>query len=57
MTKYDLRTRDEARPGAAALIWRFSCHVRVDTHADRNTDACAIKNISSDYPMEDSESF
>jgi hypothetical protein len=29
----------------------------VDTQADRNTDARAIKNISSDYPMEDSEAF
>ena len=29
----------------------------MDTHVDRETDAYAIKNISSDYPMEDRESF
>jgi hypothetical protein len=29
----------------------------MDTHADRETDAYAIKNISSDYPAEDGETF
>ena len=53
--KRESRTRDEARRGAAGLIRRLSCHVRVDTHADRETDAYAIKNISSDYPAEDGD--
>jgi len=55
--KRESRSRDEARRGAAGLIRRLSCHVRLDTHADRETDACAIKNISSDYPVEDGETF
>lgn len=29
----------------------------MDTHADRETDARAVKNIPSDYPEEESEIF